>query len=1112
MNYTIEETFELSGYTAVITADQNLAKLITDDFRMEVRDILTNEVTEIYRSLPLDNEDLSKHSLMEYGLNVPNNTPVDQWETLSCINNDGMYISFNGDTLIFKQIIPCVHEGRYIGCNSSEVNVKFNKYDTINFYSKTLPFFQRSYPYVLENSEPQDDPILSATSARPDYNFDNYKDNARMSACNTNFDYNTVGDLYVNNDQGHIKYYTSGNVTDIVPNITPHFSSNISAFYITNDQVGAITPYDFTEDNKGTHWSSTIWNEITDEESDIPVSKLNADPLSATIEFNSCSADVIYNVYRQDIIDSYFPTDYRKNVLKFYVDFENHGIHVTPISFLIIKITRTTGSPIIKVEITNPNVYDEGADHPLKKVPIKFTNTGSNFTYNNDARQVDNVLTYTLTADIDCGYELYVTAWLDQAIKGYSSDMVKQKSIMTVGPYDFAGASKTPYKPITIERVGCKGYNGNHPETYAAAESTYNLGLNVVDNLSNNLQLYEDPTNEHAQFGIIKYKITNPNAGPEWMSNIGATVNYLGADSSPTPILLAQSTTIDDKIDLSQEVSYFYVTRINCYNALTELYSNMDVDLNISVTADKLCAETYTMDFSDNTKWYFVPHVNPKYQMKIYTCDEFTSVQEFTTKPCKKYVGLDHDSQAVATTDHVLNIYKNQSGGIIDNQTEYGLQRFTIVNQNNSDPAEHITITVYKNDGTNIRTLTISDTIRNVISHQGPYQNDYIKVDNISGNTWDPSINASILYFEVLNIEPSTVWATFQIGDTTEDYNHGESTHIRWGEETFIPHRWEEFLDYVIFTKSKLDLDGAYIGVKSIYCKALKARNNTYIETTDGNGGTPGIFVNCQDSYDGNFVDLSSGVNAGGRYSNLDGDGVTRNDALLPGSRSFQSMGLNLRRGSNNLMFNTQSKNKIYYTVAGMTQNNFYDHVVCDNPSYVGTLLSYMNMPDRDLPTFDIVYGGQNVNIGDGATASFNANGGIMNFGALNAGNNCTLELGPGEYHFTSMRADTNFKIKVNVNGAAGEFIRICVRDYCTFSIGFNLDNPNNDFMTFMLYCDGTGNAISMAASSDRYNYGVIVAPRGRVSFANTVYWNGAIWCYELVMANNCRFVRKAGT
>ena len=1108
MNYTIEETFELSGYTAVITADQNLAKLITDDFRMEVRDILTNEVTEIYRSLPLDNEDLTKHSLMEYGLNVPDNTPVDQWETLSCINNDGMYISFNGDTLTFKQIIPCSHEGRYIGCNSSEVNVKFNKYDTINFYSKTLPFFQRSYPYVLEDSEPQDDPILSAASARPDYNFDNYKDNERMSPCKTNFDYNSVGDLYVNNDQGHIKYYTSGNVTDIVPNITPHFSSNISAFYITNDQVGAITPYDFTEDNKGTHWSSTIWNEITDEESDIPVSKLNADPLSATIEFNSCSADVIYNVYRQDIMDSFFPIDYRKNVLKFYVDFENHGIHVTPISFLIIKITRTTGSPIIKVEITNPNVYDEGADHPLKNAPIKFTNTGSNFTYNNDANQVDNVLKYTLTADIDCGYELYVTAWLDQAIKGYSSDMVRQKSIMTVGPYDFAGASKTPYKPITIERVGCKGYNGNHPETYAAAESTYNSGLNVVDPLTGNLQLYEDAS-DGPKYGIIKYKITNPNAGPEWLETIGLT-DEIQSECYPVARILAEDV-IGNKIKIDHETTYFYVVQINCKVSEQEIYGNNTVDVFGYIEAPKPCAEdVYTLDYHDTTKWFFIEHENPKYQMNIYTCDEFTQGQ-YATNPCEKYTSRGNYGNTTSTTNHVLNVYKNQSGGIIDNQTEYGLQKFVIINQNEASQDEHIRITVYKTiDGTT-HSLVIEGSIWEVLT-RGHYENDYISVIDIQGTIYSSSVSGAVLFFKVVDIEPSTVWATFQIGDTTEDYNHGESTHIRWGEETFIPHGWEEFLDYVIFTKSKLDLDGAYIGVKSIYCKALKARNNTYIETTDGNGGTPGIFVNCQDNYDGNFVDLSSGVNAGGRYSNLDGDGITRNDASIPGSRSFQSMGLNLRRGSNNLMFNTQSKNRIYYTVAGMTQNNFYDHVVCDNPCYVGTLLSYMNMPDRDLPTFDIVYGGQNVNIGGGATASFNANGGIMDFGALNAGNNCTLELGPGEYHFTSMNADTNFKIRVNVNGAAGEFVRICVRDNCTFSNGFNLDNPNNDFMTFMLYCDGSGNAITMAASSDRYNYGVIVAPRGRVSFANTVYWNGAIWCDELVMANNCRFVRKAGT
>lgn len=316
MNYTINETFEMSGYTAVIEADQNLASLITDNFRMEVRDILTNQVEEI-----------TKEDLMKWGTSVDTNIDPSLWETQSCINNGGMYINFNGNTLTFKQIIPCLSGDIPMGYNSSQVSVVFNENDSIDFYSKTLPFFKRDLP----KSDNYDvEPILPDGSARPDYDFDNFKNNILMNKCKSNFEYNTVGDLYVNNEKGHIKKYNNKSLTDysIESHPTPKFYSDISAFYITTNQLGGITPYDLIDEYKGKHWSSTIWNADTNEESDIPVSALNSNPLSATVEFNGLKSDVIYNVYRQVIDDYYFPKEYRKNVLKFYIDFENHGIEI----------------------------------------------------------------------------------------------------------------------------------------------------------------------------------------------------------------------------------------------------------------------------------------------------------------------------------------------------------------------------------------------------------------------------------------------------------------------------------------------------------------------------------------------------------------------------------------------------------------------------------------------------------------------------------------------------------------------------------------------------------------------------------------------------------------
>ena len=127
MNYTINETFEMSGYRAVIEADQNLASLITDKFHMEVRDILTNQVEEI-----------TKEDLMKWGISVDTNLDPSLWEIQSCINNGGMYINFNGNTLTFKQIIPCLSGDIPMGYNSSVYLIELESILYLNYIMHCL--------------------------------------------------------------------------------------------------------------------------------------------------------------------------------------------------------------------------------------------------------------------------------------------------------------------------------------------------------------------------------------------------------------------------------------------------------------------------------------------------------------------------------------------------------------------------------------------------------------------------------------------------------------------------------------------------------------------------------------------------------------------------------------------------------------------------------------------------------------------------------------------------------------------------------------------------------------------------------------------------------------
>ena len=1066
MNYTINETFEMSGYTAVIEADQNLASLITDNFRMEVRDILTNRVEEI-----------TKEDLMKWGTSVDTDVDPSMWETQSCINNGGMYINFNGNTLTFKQIIPCLSGDIPLGYNSSEVNVTFNNNDNINFYSKTLPFFRRDLP----KSDNYDvEPILSAGSARPDYDFDDFRNNILMSGCKSNFEYNTVGDLYVNNNMGHIKKYNNKNLTDytVESNPTPNFYSDISAFYITTNQLGGITPYDFIDEYKGKHWYSTIWNETTDEETDI-LAYPKETAKSATIEFNGLTSDVVYNVYRQVIDDTYFPKEYRKNVLKFYIDFENHGIHVaTEPRPLYIYIERQVGQKKIHVRIVNPNLWDGTEPHPLKDAKIFYSQTektGIGTPYN--VQQVDNELTFDIDGDIECGYSFIQNAWLELAYPGYSSDFVKQRTYAAVGANEQSSAAKPGYEKNSVFAtvVGYKKYDKT--ATPPTNIDDFNEATDAEDPDSHNLLLEED------ERGIICFEITNKNYNKEWINTnlIQVILNDENLQVSPAV-----------PFDISNEKTYFFVYGITC-TELTATITNVEITFEISGTA-ACSGDWIDQDKSSfNSKWYFFKPEEPLQQIRCLTCEDTTD-----TNPCYEYLGASRNPTIETSTpsyDHILDVYSRQDGTIINEKTEYGIQRFKVVNPNRRDPSDRITITVYKDNSSESFQFAFNDIPYTVI-----LESLNLIVKDIVG-VYSDSDDYGTLTFNVYGITPSKVKAHVEITTNempvASDFFKADSSTVTWSERSFIPKEWEEFNNYVIFTKSKLQLDGARIGVRSIYCTAIMIDNASTVDTSysDNPDFPAGIYVDCTQQWsDGSYIILNNanvadqGLQGSVKYANLNPPIDLKNN------------------GENQVWYNAACKNVIYLTKdIDKTQ-----YVTAVNNNYVGSKMEVKSMEVPDLPRFNINYDGtENVNISDRSSITLNAGGSIQSYNQFNAGNDCTLTLGAGEYYFKSFTAGTGLQIVIpQLN--AGEYVRICVQGKVEVSNGVNLQNNNSDYTTFMLYsdyqsADDGDYAIKFASyHGTQHNYGVIVAPNGGVRFENGILWTGAIWSKGLSMANGC--------
>ncbi len=1066
MNYTLNETFEMSGYTAVIEADQNLASLITDNFRMEVRDILTNQVEEI-----------TKDDLMKWGTSVDTNIDPSLWETQSCINNGGMYINFNGNTLTFKQIIPCLSGTIPMGYNSSQVSVVFNDNDSIDFYSKTLPFFKRDLPKSEDYSV---EPILPEGSARPDYNFDNYKNNILMSGCKSNFEYNTVGDLYVNNEKGHIKKYNNKSLTEytrIYDNKqTPKFYSDISAFYITTNQLGGITPYDFIDEYKGKHWSSTIWNETTNEETDIYVYPKET-AKSATIEFNGLTSDVVYNVYRQIIDDRKFQLDYRKNVLKFYIDFENHGIHVAnEPQPLKIEIVRETNSKIITVKITNPNQYDGDEPHPLKDAKIHFEEiqkTGISDPY--DIVQDGNILTFKLNGDIECGYSFIETAWLELAYPGYSSDYVKLRTYAAVGADDQPSSSKPGYEKNSVYAtvVGYKKYNKD--TTPPTNIDDFNAATDAEDPSTHNLLLEED------ERGIICFEITNKNFDKEWINTnlIQVILNNENLQVSPSV-----------PFDISNEKTYFFVYGITC-SELIETITNVEITFEITGTA-ACSGDWIEQDKSKfSSKWYAFD--GTLQQIRCLTCEDTSD-----TNPCYEYTGTNIETKQ-RSLDHILDVYSRQDGTIIIEKTQYGIQSFKVVNPNKRDPSDKIKITIYKDNLSEsfqfaFNDIDILDTV--ILESLNLTVKDFVGV-------YSDSDNYGTLTFNVYGITPSKIKAHVEITTNempiASDFFKADSSTVTWTEKSFIPKEWEEFNNYVIFTKSKLHLDGAKIGVRSIYCTAINIDNASTINMSysDNPDFPTGIYVDVDYSEqwsDGSYIILNN--------ANLADQG-------LQGSVKYADLNppIDLKNnGENQVWYNAASKN-IIYLIKNIDKTQY---VTAVNNNYVGSKMEVKEMEVPELPRFNINYDGtDHITMNDRQSITLNAGGNIQSYNQFSAGNDCVLTLGAGEYYFKTFTAGTNLQIVIP-QLQSDEYVRICVQGKVEVSNGVNLQNNNDDYTTFMLYSDyhsanDSDYAIKFASyHGTQQNYGVLVAPDGRVRFENGIKWTGAIWSKGLSMANGC--------
>lgn len=242
MNYTVQETKEISAYNATFTfPDENITSYLnTDDFYISIRD------TILCSSWIID-----KTNYSQYGI-TSNDSDIDSREELSLINNGGLLIYCPTiNQLYLKQLIPCQTEnGNYIGFNTCDIHVHLTNDKSFNFTSKLLPAMQRD-PNIVQVGT-GDDPVLPETNSRQEYDFDTNSHSLEK----------------INYDTFYTPNYTMGNTDAIyvnTPTSVPLYTSTVSAFlrstltesmnsfsdtvssYLYDDSTGTYTTIDYDE-------------------------------------------------------------------------------------------------------------------------------------------------------------------------------------------------------------------------------------------------------------------------------------------------------------------------------------------------------------------------------------------------------------------------------------------------------------------------------------------------------------------------------------------------------------------------------------------------------------------------------------------------------------------------------------------------------------------------------------------------------------------------------------------------------------------------------------------------------------------------------------------------
>lgn len=755
--------------------------------------------------------------------------------------------------------------------------------------------------------------------------------------------------------------------------------------------------------------------------------------------------ELYYKKYTQYIQFENNIKDHRKNRLILDLALDNHGVEKVTLKSCIVVIDGNN-----HVTITNPN---EIGTEIFTQVTINNVDVTDQIL---NKVQNENVLEFDIGSfEINDGATILIKGWIEDYVIGYNKEEV------------ISATTGVAYKLIAgKEKISIK-YSPNDPDSCRKYTNSF-----ISFDKNTEPAPYHLLTDEEK--GVSKLELKNPNNDRTNTDII--TINIQGDSNIKIQYEISDETErMNNYVETGIIVFYIYDIPVG------------EVDISAKIGTGDYYWNTLTYD--DLPEVHIWNNGQNVESIFIKTCID----KNYNIQKCKKYTGLDKENTGVETDEHILMTYEDE------NKNEYGISWFRIFNPNKNSRVMR----------------SFSDQIKIDIFRNGELVNTVINGENSTTEKtyilggWDTHAYEDDGYidFYVKNIDPSIIYVEVTITpeQDAKDWNFAKSTSIEWKNNPFIPEKYEQLEDYVLFSHSYLYLNGAYVGVKAVYAPGIYADNGAIIDciliiSCTNNDGKPSYIytnnININHHYDA--------INKTFNYWKPEDD---------PNSSTTRDYG-------GEILFNNKCPTQFIVPqdkVDTYTTNQIFQNQNNAVLGYDKVKVAYSTIdkfPDLEILKFDYDYTNPNpaIVVNDRTEYELDAQGKIVSYESINLGNNCTLHFkSGGEYLFDTFFADTNLNIIIDdIHDQTVPFVRIACKTSFKVSTGLNITNDlnNSDLKSFMVYCDGTGDSIQFGATtSTSRNFGVLVAPNGGIDFQNTVVWTGAVWAKKLAMANGCIFL-----